>query len=388
MKTVKFGFYLFFHFTLAFGCKQQIPDDAMNVRLRIPPEEMELAYSDIFEDFKIIPLQTSETSLIGEISKIRMTENHIFVLDSRQSNAVFIFEKNGKLVKKIASEGVGPGELLAPVNFMINEKDEQLIVFDGRQGKFLFYNTSGDFLFDIKKPSLASCFDMLSLNGHFYFLVDGSENWRSRILKTDMNFGKKLKIQSHFDGDFRLINGKKSRYFYERQDKKGFFFKERNHNRIVLIGENGIDNHFLFSFSTSEFKPDTTSIYEAQDFSRRFWGSGQFALGDDLIDSRGLTLLAINKGPEIKIALWKKGQNEVKIITSFKNDMDKIAPDINGIPPYNTDAGYFIWALHPRDLEAINSAKPLYENFYPKLSKTLSIDRDDNPILFIYKMKK
>ena len=373
---------------LLFSCDREKSKEISEVRLTIDIEnEEEIFFSDIFEDYAIIPLETTQNALIGEISKILLSGNLIFILDSKLANAVFIYNKKGKLLQKIKSIGLGPGELFSPVNIEVNEKDKELIVFDGRQGKFLFYDFEGKFLREKRKTEIISVFDMFFQNDHFYFIDDQSEDWHRRLLVTDTDLYETKRLDTFFEGDFRIINGKKSHYFYESHDGKGFFYKERNHNRLLKIEEDRVSKQYMFSFSSMEFEPDPARIYEAFEFSQEFWASGKYALGDEMIDSKKHTLFSVSKGSEFKLALWEKERGGVKMIKRIINDMDRISPDINGIPPSNVNANYFIWALHPADLADFHRFKNQNENLYLGFSSKFGIDLDDNPILFIYSFK-
>ncbi|MCH6235617.1 6-bladed beta-propeller [Cognataquiflexum rubidum] len=369
-----------------FSCENERKQNVYNLTIDIESVSG-ISHSDIFKGYSIVPLETNRNTLIGEISKIILSENLIFVLDSKISNSVFIYSKNGKLVNKIESKGTGPGELFSPVNIEINEEDKELIVFDGKLGKFLYYDFKGNFLKEKRKTEIISVFDMFFQNSHFYFVDDQSEDWHSRLLVTDKNLNETKRLDTFFEGDFKIMNGKKSRYFYESHDGNGIFYKERNHNRLVKIEGNIVSNQYLFSFSSLEFEPDPARTYEAFEFSKEFWQSDKYALGDEIIDSNNYTLLSVNKGSEFKLALWEKEGNGVKMIKSIKNDMDGISPDINGIPPYNVKANYFIWALHPADLADFHGLKNQSQNPYLDFFSKYKIDLDDNPILFIYTFK-
>ncbi|ERM82557.1 hypothetical protein P872_05900 [Rhodonellum psychrophilum GCM71 = DSM 17998] len=349
--------------------------------------EKEIFHSDMFDDYEIIPLETTYDGLVGEISQILLFKDLIFVLDRNLANALFIFSRKGNLLRKIESKGMGPGELFAPVNIAFNEADQELIVFDGRQAKFLFYDVEGNFLRENKKPELLSVFDMFFQKDYYYFIDDRVEDWHRRLLVTDRDLKEILRIDTFFDGDFRIINGKKNRYFYESHDGNGFYYKERNHNRLLAIEESKVIQQYLFSFSSLGFEPNSERVYQAHEFSREFWKSGEYALGDEMIDSKRYAFLSVDKGQEVRFALWDKEKGSVNMITNMKNDMDGISPDISGIPPLNAQSNHLIWAIHPRDLANYHRGKNLEDNPFLEFASKNGIDGDDNPILFIYTIK-
>ena len=53
-----------------------------------------------FKSKKIIPLETNDLALIGQIDRICMAEDTLFVLD-QQSNSVIVYDKDGKYINRI-----------------------------------------------------------------------------------------------------------------------------------------------------------------------------------------------------------------------------------------------------------------------------------------------
>jgi len=97
-------------------------------------------------------------------------------------------------------------------------------------------------------------------------------------------------------GISELSMEKKNQYFYESHDGNGFYYKESNHNRLLQIEENKVIQQYLFSFSSLGFEPDPERVYQAHEFSREFWQIGEYALGDEMIDSKRYAFLSVEKG--------------------------------------------------------------------------------------------
>lgn len=90
-------------------------DSSEMVTLRIDPESARGAkVSEIFEEVKFIPLETTKESLFGSIDHLELTKN-CFVVYDHDTKAVLIFNKNGKFKAKVNSSKLNESD----------EKDKQ-----------------------------------------------------------------------------------------------------------------------------------------------------------------------------------------------------------------------------------------------------------------------
>ncbi|UJP66342.1 6-bladed beta-propeller [Mongoliitalea daihaiensis] len=375
--------------SIPLSCKHQADTISSDHEIVIDVDEsIKLTYSDIFESLEIIPLESTHELLVGDIDQVLFAENRIFIVDENKTKSLFIFDGSGKLVKRIESKGLGPGELFKPTSAQVLENDNQLVIFDGRQGKCMFYDYDGNFLHEIRYTDWLATYDWIYHRGHFYFYSENGEDFEDRLFKTTVGMQTVLRINTFFKGDAKIINGMKNAYLYPTYGGSSLFFNERNSNRILEIQEDVIKRQYVFSFSKDEFKPDPQRVYQAIDFTREFWRQDQYALGDGLIDGKRISLLSINKGRESKLALWTKEDNTVKIIEAIQNDMDRLTPDIIGLHRYFRGPDAYVWAAFPKELEEFEKTFRPGQNLYSEFAEQYAIGADDNPILFVYSFKK
>lgn len=110
----------------------------------------ELPMSSFCSEFKLIFLEVNGQSLIGDISAIYIKGNNIYVLDSRISKSLFVFDLEGNFIRKIGQTGNGPGEYIRPSCFTINKNDSSIYIVDNSQKKIIKYSSSGNFIKDIQ----------------------------------------------------------------------------------------------------------------------------------------------------------------------------------------------------------------------------------------------
>lgn len=141
-------------------------------------------------DFKFIPLQTTDECLIGSISDIKIANNKIFIGDIHKSNAIFVFDINGKFITKVGNTGNAPSQYLNLFGFDI-DKEKQLIVLDDRYNKRLLFYDLDSFQFKYSKNidfNFAN-FQLLKNGNIGFFNYQGFENGinrnKSYLLITD-----------------------------------------------------------------------------------------------------------------------------------------------------------------------------------------------------------
>lgn len=95
--------------------------------------------SDFFEDVSFIPLETNKESLFGQIYQMQVTNECLIIYDS-ETNAILIFEHNGKFRAKINRRK--PNEYFG--SFTLNRDDHEIIL--NTKELLLFYDYNGVFL--------------------------------------------------------------------------------------------------------------------------------------------------------------------------------------------------------------------------------------------------
>lgn len=113
------------------------------------PEETD---KDKLYDIKwIIPLETSDDCLIGEIDKIQFYNDRIYILDILLRKAVLVFDIDGNYLGRIGNTGRGPGEYILPVSFTIDERNDIITIYDNGTDKAISYQAGTfDFLSETK----------------------------------------------------------------------------------------------------------------------------------------------------------------------------------------------------------------------------------------------
>lgn len=92
-----------------------------------------------------IVLETTSGNLISRVKQIFLTENHLFILNKIPSE-IFMFDKDGKYIRKIGQQGRGAGEYLNIENIYVDENKQEIVLLDSKNCKIFIYNYNGDFI--------------------------------------------------------------------------------------------------------------------------------------------------------------------------------------------------------------------------------------------------
>jgi hypothetical protein len=97
----------------------------------------------LIKELKIIPLETTDESLLDDIYKILITETNIYIYDDFKGGGLAIFDKSGRFVKRI-SHGGGPGEIFRLWDVAYDMENNEILAY---QQPFLYhYSSNGEFI--------------------------------------------------------------------------------------------------------------------------------------------------------------------------------------------------------------------------------------------------
>ena len=109
--------------------------------------EIKNIYTDtvLAPDYRIIPLETTEECVVGEVDNLFVDESLIFVVD-RWSERILVFDLNGKFLHGIGRKGHAADEYVSMMRVTFDELGKRVCVLDEDSQKLLFYDYQGNFL--------------------------------------------------------------------------------------------------------------------------------------------------------------------------------------------------------------------------------------------------
>lgn len=129
----------------------------------------------------VIQFETSDTTLIGNINTIKFYKNKYYIFDQNLSKTLFVFDSEGKFINKTRL-GKGPGEVIEPWCFCINELNNTILFWDQMTFNLNIYDLNLSFIESINCPNIAirnlTCLDNSSflILSQFFPIINGEES--------------------------------------------------------------------------------------------------------------------------------------------------------------------------------------------------------------------
>ena len=349
-------------------------------------------FSEFAEAVEMIPLEFTEESILGEIKKVVLSEDFIFVMERFNSAGIYTFDRSGKFLYRIGSRGQGPEECADVDDFSINEKDRLIYIYDSVRKKVFVFSFDNEFIKTI--PMDYSATNMEYQNGLFY------------LYREDARYGVPL-----YSLVIKDINGDLVEKYYPMSDLP------KSHDCVFCKRENDIlfaqdMNDSVFVLSGGKLSP----LYYIDYKDRSMAPEDRMDIKHDvrrsidvLLEKR--TIAGIQGVFEIHDKVFIKSINVIVPVLSI---YDKVKKEVKTYQYWNDDF-LFIGSGHPigqykdyllllRDAEGIQRSMDHFDNRIKEgvltkekadeLRKMIeeklpNIDTDEcNPVLFMVKVKE
>ncbi len=104
-----------------------------------------------------IPLQTADSILIGEITRL-IVWNDLYYIWDKLSETIFCFAQDGSFQYRVNRQGEGPSEYLNISDFTLNRENGNLMIYSDRAQTLYEYTTGGELVKKSEIPFLMSSF--------------------------------------------------------------------------------------------------------------------------------------------------------------------------------------------------------------------------------------
>ncbi|RHJ78387.1 6-bladed beta-propeller [Parabacteroides sp. AM08-6] len=142
------------------------------INIEVGENIKEVNLSDIIESIEIIPLETSDEVLLGEIYALSYDEEKYFVQNANNL-LIYVFDKKGKFERQLTRKGNGPGEIQFPESYTLDKINKE--VWLSNNNTFLRYDYQGTYL-GKRDYSLAFKSFCIDKNKNIYFYTGKNDN--------------------------------------------------------------------------------------------------------------------------------------------------------------------------------------------------------------------
>lgn len=159
--------------------------------------------ADKVESVELVRLELTDKSMLSRITDVLEYDDK-YIVSSTSEQPICVFDKQGKFLYNIDSVGRANNEYLVIDRIMLDEKQEQLIVYDVMGCKLLYYTMSGEFVKAESLKDIGGSFNnIINLpNGNFliYRYVHHSKNSTSLSTLREITPSGKV-VATHWQDD-------------------------------------------------------------------------------------------------------------------------------------------------------------------------------------------
>lgn len=350
--------------------------------------------SKILDSVKFIKLELTENSIIGEISKMVVFEDRIYILD-KLTRSLFIYTLNGKFIFKISRIGNGPGEYSQLDFFDINYETRQIVFTDLMKYRILFYDLEGKFVSDKKIK-----FWIEGLTPTFNKGFVAYSNFRNNKTKLSREYNvvyldSMMNIsECYFPYDSKNYDNPIIKFitpqlgnFYS-YNQNSYFFSPFKRN-VYQITKNGLQPKYLFDFGDKSFNEE---YLNQKAKLKTYMEQGEFCQLASVLENNGFVIFSFYQASSRlgQFGYYSKISGNVIGGVGFTVG--------NGIYFNNSNVcAYGSWivaAIQPKNLiswaEYIDKERISINTEYGLSKKRIAdeVTLDDNQVLMFYKLKQ
>ena len=332
--------------------------------------------SSIIDIKNIIPLETNDYSIIGDIGKILKYKDKIYILYNRKT--VLVFNDKGRFIQQIGSLGAGPGEYQLIGDFDVT--DENIYIRDYQ--KIQRYNLDGSYVSSITFD--VNLFGINVVKDKILGFVT-NDNKVSHIFTTD----GKLINKYHPESKAATIGT--SNYYWPLEEDLYLFPFVNSNDALAYNTKNNEYNYMklidlpdMLTLDDINHLNENGTVYNIREKGRVVW-----PFNSNTEQAFCITPKGIEKG-----ILWIKDKDS-KVEKAF--DREHIINDISFtniqsfFSCFTRSEDSFIAYIMPYELkEALQQEKErnLQSDFHSRMKDLAnSLSEEDNPILIEYEFK-
>ena len=394
---------LYFVFSIAFlSCsskdnRQDLPLDGVYYTIDLDGEkDTDIPMSTLFKSVQTIILESTDECIIGNINTIQVFDGYIYLLDSYKTKRLFVFDMEGKFIRKIGEIGSGPGEYSMVTDFTL-DTDNNFIYLRDQENRLLKYQLDGTYEKTITIEETTHFIQFY--NGRMYsstFIWDKTKD-NYLLLEIDPNDGKILSRSLHvkynkgWNEPFFDVH---SRFFMSRVQNPPRF-NQMFMDYIVSIGKeitpyielkskyltteadienfhgkDGIPANTLNVINSTK-KFNVHCFIENDDFVNFRWGGVVHHTLSVVLDKKtGKARLFDHINNDL---VYKQNQNDKLIMFQFSDAKGAYVI----LETYNNSLSYFQNAIKNDEIVAD----------LDKLDQLKQLNEEDNPVIFFYEYK-
>jgi hypothetical protein len=357
-------------------------DSAITVNLNPFLKKQSFDFGSLVNEIKLIPLETTDESLLDNIYKVLVTDSAIYIKDDFKGGGIVIFDGKGKFIRRIPN-GQGPGELTRLYDIAYDIENNELIAY--QHSFLLFFTPSGQFIRQKRLPFGFYNFTIIP-DGYVFKTLDRQGNGHLgkledyTLLITDKNFKLKSVALPLLPNK---INYGGYNYLY-------------NNNHAIKVTQKFTDTIYQYTSEVNQLKAKYVLDYNKKKLPKRYLQGSfddfettvrqndyYFYIGEYLETTSHNIFFLNNWYTKNQLVVYRdKKTGNLRGGTNADYNMYEIPPMAF---PISASDNYFISSYLPSTNDSILSTSSMIPD-EDKL-KIKNLTEDDNPVLVFYTLK-
>lgn len=156
--------------------------------------QLALIDTSFFQSANAVPLETNDSSFIQDINRICLSNDTLFILDSKLGK-VTIFDMEGHYVGKIHNIGNGPQEYIQISDICMHPLKKCIALLCSQPYKIMYYTYRGEF---IKEATYSDFYSELFIQGDTLYCYDSGVIGKKKLgmFKYPMEWKKNLELET------------------------------------------------------------------------------------------------------------------------------------------------------------------------------------------------
>ena len=359
-----------------------------------------IVYSAVFGKLKTVVLGANDSVLIGEISKMQVGRDGIFVLDRNQTKGVYLFSSDGAFVRRFGSVGNGPGEYIAPFDFSLDQKNDELFILDGSKqrinkydigtGKFIGYITvnpkGGTRSYHIQ-------YNEGALFADAFFGQSSKESYLLQKIDTATGVQQNAYLNNLYNQRWENLQEIEPTVFYS-VDRESSRFVERFMDTVIYVSLKEVKPYLVVKTEKwmrakdwKKFEKDKMS----PTFLMTLFSAGKIFGISDYIEKKGSFIyFGYYDGRKADAVVYHVKTKETKLVGGIKDDLlfkKDVSMTLYTVLGCTTDKGVYFYDNNPSGNLKSCAVDGVLSPKLDNLDELKQLDENSNPVIFYYEYK-
>lgn len=341
--------------------------------------------SSFFEaDVDFVKLETTEENLVRADAPKAISEKYVWMGDN-VTKQIYMFNRQGKFIRKIGNVGRGPGEYVDWSGFYY--KEDSLYVHDRLQSKLLAYSVADSGFYERKVSPAIYSSSVTGSSGYLYFITNYSNGFN--LIRMNLKNGDQ-DYRLPYEPDIEKSNSFWGLNHYSANYRDSVLFALSRNDTIYQIYRDSCWPQYVVDFPVNKL-PKQLLQKSGSEILQTAFDKGFICGIDRLYQSSCYIMGDFSEGRKAFLYLYDKANGNTIVAESFVLASFGGLPLINPIVTDEDEVFCYYDALLFKEFGRYMAEKKFFanESDRDKILRVLSsLSENENPVMVTMRLKK